>query len=105
MIQHVVLMALNEELDTESEQAMKSLADAIRAEVKEVREYELVSNSAPGVQLYNWAILSTFESAEDLAAYKVAPQHIEFVEFTDPFTTDFTTLDYELAPHDPSSNE
>ena len=96
MIKHDVLMALTEEITPADETLMHELVDAIRADVGEVRSYELVRNVAPGAR-YNWAILSTFDSTDDIDAYKVHPLHQKLVACTDPYTTDFVTLDYEIA--------
>ncbi len=76
---------------------MQRYADRIREQIDEVKSYALVPNEAGGSQGYNWAILSSFESEADIDTYKVAPLHREFVEYCDPYTEDFLTLDYHAA--------
>lgn len=95
MINHVVLLAMTEDIDAADAARMEELVEAMRTRIPEVRSYEFVPNVAPGAR-HNWAILSSFDTPEDVSAYKSAALHQEFVAITDPYTTDFVTLDYEL---------
>ncbi|MBL4757691.1 MAG: Dabb family protein [Rhizobiales bacterium] len=94
MITHIVLMKMNGGADEKFVARMQDYATKIRDQISEVQSYEIVPNVADGNKGFNWAILSTFANEEDIASYKVAPLHLEFVSFCDPFTEDFLTLDY-----------
>ena len=94
MIDHVVLMKLNERADVAVIETMQVHVATIRDGVGEVRSYELVPNIAAGGKGYNWAILSSFDSEAEMERYKVHPLHREFVAAADPYTEDFLTLDY-----------
>jgi hypothetical protein len=76
---------------------MQSHVAAIRAGVPEVGSYALVPNTAGGNKGYNWAILSSFASAADLASYQASAPHQAFVAFGAPYIDDFLILDYEAA--------
>ena len=99
MIHHIVLMKLNPRADDTVIAGMRNYVARIAAELDQVRSYALVRNTSAIAKGYDWAILSAFDNAADMATYRVAPLHQEFVAFTDPYTADYLALDYEsVAP-------
>lgn len=97
MIHHVVLLQINADADAAVMDEMQGHVAAIRAGVPEARSYALLRNAAGGNKGYNWAIVSSFANAADLAVYKASPLHQAFVAFGEPYIGDFLTLDYEAA--------
>jgi hypothetical protein len=96
MINHIVLMKLNDAAD---EAVITGIRDYVAkiAQFDHVHAYAIVRNTAPNANGFDWAILSAFDTEADMAAYRVHPLHREFVAFTDPYTVDYMALDYESA--------
>jgi quinol monooxygenase YgiN len=97
MINHIVLMKLNDRADDAVISGMRDYVAAIAAQLDQVRSYRLVRSTSAVAKGHDWAILSAFENEADIAAFRVAPLHQEFVAFTDPYTADYMALDYESA--------
>jgi len=97
MINHIVLMKLNDAADDSVIAGIHDYVAAIAVQLDQVRSYSLVRNTSAVAKGFDWAILSTFDDEADLEAYRVAPLHKEFVAFTDPYTVDYMALDYESA--------
>ena len=94
MINHIVMMNLNEQKDPDLGKELQSYANRIREEISEVRHYEIVPNIANGDNGFNWAIISKFDSEEAMQTYKDTPLHQAFVAYCDPLTEDLLFLDY-----------
>ena len=94
MIKHIVLLNLKESIGSEVIESMQHFVGKIKEEVPEVRDYHLVPNMVGGECDFNWAIISEFEDQNAIEIYKQAPIHQRFVEYCDPYTDDYLTLDY-----------
>jgi len=97
MINHIVLMKLNDTADETVITGMRNYVAAIATRLDQVRSYTLVQNTSGVAKGFDWAILSAFDNEADMAAYRVDPLHKEFVAFTDPYTIDYMALDYETS--------
>jgi len=77
MIKHIVMWKLKPEAEghtaQENAQWMKTHLESLLGVVPELKSCEVGINIAEGN--YDACLVSTFDSMEDLAAYKVHPEH------------------------------
>ena len=83
MIKHIVMWKLKPEAEghtaAENAQWMKKHLEALMGVVPQLKSCEVGINIAEGN--YDACLVSTFESMEDLAAYKVHPAHVEISKY------------------------
>ncbi len=95
MINHIVLMNINNKAGENIIGELQHYGNRIRETILEVQHYEIIRNEANGSKGFNWAIISKFDSESDMQTYKENNLHQEFVSFLDPFTDDILFLDYK----------
>ena len=93
MIQHIVMWKFKP--GTEREQ--KEFLDGLRGlygVIPQIRAQEVGENVAPGN--YDAVLLSTFDSLEDLEAYKADPRHVKVSALCKAIRTDRVAVDWEV---------
>lgn len=78
MINHVVLFKLKDYSETEKPvliAEMKSLLDGLKGKIDELKYIEVGVNYELNTKSYDVALLSHFNSIEDLDKYRVHPEH------------------------------
>lgn len=97
MINHVVLFKLKDYSKEEKAKIVAELKDMLESLQKKIFEvkyievgvsYELESKS------YDLALISHFESVNDLDAYRVHPEHLKVVERINETTVERAAVDY-----------
>lgn len=93
MVKHVVMWKFKPGTETE----MHSFLDGLRAlygVIPQIKEQEVGVNCAPGN--YDAALISLFESMEDLEAYKSDPRHVAVSALCKAIRTDRVAVDWEV---------
>jgi len=93
MFYHVVLMRLTDADDAFLSQ-VRDYAVRVRRELPFVRDYQFGRNGATRAKDYGWAVIGTFDSAEDHDRYQVSPVHQEMKAFMTPHIADMVVCDY-----------
>ena len=78
MINHVVLFKLKDYLEAEKPLViaeMKSLLEGLKGKIDELKYIEVGVNYELNTKSYDLALLSHFNSLEDLDKYRVHPEH------------------------------
>ena len=94
MINRIVLMKLNDRVDSVAIARMQAYAARIARELNEVRDYHLAPNLGGEEGAFNWVIQASFANEADMEAYSDAPLHREFVDYCSPYTEDFLVTCY-----------
>ena len=99
MVRHIVLWNFVEGLsDEEKSQAgakMKALLEPIRELVPGAVDIQVVRNQMASSNR-DIALISTFETAEALAAYQCHPAHLEAGKYVRSVTCDRACMDYDI---------
>lgn len=98
MVNHIVLWNLKEELnETERKEAamqIKQRLEGIKETVSGIVSLELVINEASSSNK-DIALISKFESWEDLQNYQISPAHVEAGKYVGSVTCQRSCFDYE----------
>lgn len=99
MVKHIVLWNFAEGLSaaekSEAAGKMASLLEPIRELVPGAVEIQVIQNELPSSNR-EVALVSTFETAETLAAYQSHPAHVEAGKYVRSVTCDRACMDYEF---------
>lgn len=93
MIKHIVMWKFKPGTETE----MHTFLDGLRGlygVIPQIREQEVGVNCAPGN--YDAALISVFDSMEDLDAYKHDPRHVKVSALCKAIRTDRVAVDFEV---------
>lgn len=71
---------------------LKELPDRIEY----IRSYEIGSDILKGPNSYDVALVSTFDTIEDLMSYKVHPDHEAFAEYMKTVCEPIKVVDFEI---------
>ena len=93
MIKHIVMWKFR----SGTEKEMNAFLDGLRGlygVIPQIREQEVGVNCAPGN--YDAVLISTFDTLEDLEAYKRDPRHVEVSALCKAIRTDRVAVDCEV---------
>lgn len=93
MIKHIVMWKFQPGTEAEQRQFLDGLRD-LYGVIPQIREQEIGVNTLPGN--YDAVLASTFDSVEDLAAYKNDPRHQAVSALCRAIRTDRVAVDYEV---------
>lgn len=99
MINHIVLFKLKDYPQEEKAQIMaelKELLESLQKKIFEVKFIEVGVNYELNSKSYDLALISHFESVNDLDAYRVHPEHLKVVERVNETTAERAAVDYYL---------
>lgn len=94
MFHHIVLMRLSG-IDDAFHRRVAAYSARIRAELPYVRNYAFAPNVAGRSAGYDWAVLSSFDTAADHDLYQVAAVHQEMKAYMTPFIEALVVCDAE----------
>ena len=78
MISHLAIVDFSEECSPEQVEDLVARIRALQTIIPNVRSLEAgVATTPTGERLHRLALVATFDSAEDLAAYSTHPKHLE----------------------------
>ena len=99
MIRHIVMWKLKPEAEgrtaKENAQWMKEHLEGLLGVVPQLVECEVGINVAEGN--YDACLVSVFKSLDDLAAYKVHPEHVKISEYCNKVRESRVVCDFEIA--------
>lgn len=93
MIKHIVLWKFKPGTEARQEQFLSGLR-ALSGVIPQIREQEVGVNMAPGN--YDAALVSLFDSLEDLERYKKDPRHVAVSALCEAIRADRVAVDYEV---------
>ena len=93
MIRHIVLWKFRPGTEAEREQFLTGLA-ALQGVIPELKASQVVRNVGAGN--YDAALISDFDSLEDLAHYKADPRHRAVSALCQSIRESRAAVDYEL---------
>ena len=97
MINHVVLFKLKDYPEAQKKKVigeLKALLEGLMSKIEEVKYIEVGTNHELHAKSFDIALLSHFESMEDLDAYRVHPEHLKVVERIKETTVERAAVDY-----------
>ncbi|MGM0619838.1 MAG: Dabb family protein [Bacteroidota bacterium] len=99
MINHIVLFKLKDYPAIEKAKVveeLKTLLESLKEKIKEVKYLEVGTNYELESKSYDIALISHFESLEDLDTYRVHPEHLKVVERIKETTSERAAVDYRF---------
>ena len=93
MIRHVVMWKFKPGTETEQKEFLDGLR-SLYGVIPQIRSQEVGENTAPGN--YDAVLISTFDSMEDLEAYKHDPRHVKVSALCKAIRTDRVAVDCEV---------
>lgn len=99
MINHVVLFKLKDYSETEKQvliAEMKSLLEGLRGKIDELKYIEVGVNYELNTKSYDVALLSHFNSIEDLDKYRVHPEHKKVLACFSELRLERAAVDFEF---------
>ena len=98
MVKHIVFFKLKDEIENK-EQIAKQVIETLyplKEKIKEIKFYELGMNFANKETAFDIALISHFDSRDDLDTYRSHPEHIKAVEKIKPYINKTASVDYEI---------
>lgn len=100
MIQHVVLWKLFEEANgkdkDENFELIRDGLNELPALIPQIKSLSVVRNINPTDKNLDVALISTFDSLDDLQAYVIHPEHVKFGRFVATVVSLRASIDYEI---------
>jgi hypothetical protein len=99
MINHVVLFKLKDYSETEKPvliAEMKSLLEGLKGKINELKYIEVGVNYELNTKSYDVALLSHFNSIEDLDKYRVHPEHKKVLARFSELRLERAAVDFEF---------
>jgi len=99
MINHVVLFKLKDYSETEKPliiAEMKSLLEGLQGKIDELKYIEVGVNYELNTKSYDVALLSHFNSIEDLDKYRVHPEHKKVLARFSELRLERAAVDFEF---------
>lgn len=99
MINHIVLFKLKDypkEDKAKIIEELKTLLEGLKEKIDEVKYLEVGTNYELEAKSYDIALVSHFESLDDLDAYRVHPEHLKVVERIKETTLERAAVDYRF---------
>ncbi len=99
MINHVVLFKLNEYPEEEKKKViaeMKSLLEALKDKIEELKFIQVGVNYQLKSRSFDIALITHFNSLEDLDIYRDHPEHIKVVEKIAGWAASRAAVDFEF---------
>ena len=93
MIKHIVMWKFKPGTEAEQTEFLNALQNLCGV-IPQIRAQEVGRNVAPGN--YDAVLISTFDSLEDLEAYKTDPRHVKVSSLCKAIRTDRVAVDMEV---------
>ena len=98
MVKHIVFFKLKPELK-DKKQAAQQVVNTLmplKKLIPQIKHYELGINFAERETAFDIALISEFETRQDLETYRSHPLHRQAVEQIKPLITQTASVDYEI---------
>ena len=94
MIKHIVLWTFKENFKDKIDTAEKMLV-SLNGKVPQLLSIEVGKNVFSGGTNYQLGIVTTFNSVEDLEAYRIHPEHMKVADFLAEIVENRANIDFE----------
>lgn len=94
MVKHIVFFKLPDNSDT-NKQAVKDKIMSMQGKLDFVKHLEVGLNFSPEERAFDVALISDFETKEDLQTYATHPIHVDVVTFIKSLNAVSKVVDYE----------
>ena len=94
MVRHIVFFKLEDNSDT-NKQRVKDRIMSMQGKMDFVKHLEVGINFSPEERAFDLALISDFETREDLNTYATHPIHVDVVNFIMSLNTVSKVVDYE----------
>lgn len=95
MIKHIVFFKLQDS-SIANKEAVKSRIMSMQGKIDYLRHLEVGVNFSEEERAYDLALVSEFDTKEDLGRYAIDPIHVEIVNFLKSINTVTKVVDYEF---------
>jgi hypothetical protein len=93
MIKHIVFFKLEDNSEANKE-AVKTRIMGMKGKIALLKHIEVGVNFSPEERAFDLALVTDFETKEDLQAYAIHPLHVEVVTFLKSINTVTKVVDY-----------
>ena len=93
MIKHIVFFKLEDNSQANKE-AVKTRIMGMKGKIALLKHIEVGVNFSPEERAFDLALVTDFETKEDLQAYAIHPLHVEVVTFLKSINTVTKVVDY-----------
>lgn len=94
MIIHIVMFKFKNRTEESIEKAKNMLLD-MEGKIEELKHIEVGRDITQSDRSYDVALLTKFESAEDLKSYQINPLHVKVAEYLFSVADSIVAVDYE----------
>lgn len=94
MIIHIVMFKFKNRTEESIEKAKNMLLD-MEGKIGELKHIEVGRDITHSDRSYDVALLTKFESAEDLKSYQINPLHVKVAEYLVSVADSIVAVDYE----------
>jgi len=94
MIKHIVFFKLEDD-SKEKKELIKNKIMSLKDKIDIIKHIEVGLNFSEEDRAYDLALISDFESLEDLKSYAINPLHVEVINYIRSINTVTKVVDYE----------
>ncbi len=95
MVRHIVFMKFP---DFSLAKSAKEKLLSMKEQIKELKEIEVGIDFSRSERSFDLALVTTFETKDDLESYRIHPYHQQIVKWLKENNTQTKVVDYELDP-------
>ncbi|MBE6774810.1 MAG: Dabb family protein [Ruminococcaceae bacterium] len=100
MIRHIVMWKFKDFAEGLSREEnllkVKTMLEALPGKIDFIREMQVQINVNPKDGMYDAVLLSTFDTLDDVARYRVHPEHIKISSYVALIRENRASVDYEF---------
>ena len=94
MIKHIVFLQLEDNSDEHKKYVQEQLM-SMKGKIEVLKHIEVGINFSSEERAYDLALITDFETKEDLQSYAVNPLHVEIIKYLKSKNTVTKIVDYE----------
>ncbi len=95
MVKHIVFFKLQDN-SLKNKELVKEKIMSMKGKIEELKYIEVGINFSLEERAYDLALVSEFETKEDLKSYAVNPLHVKIIEFLKDLGITTKVVDYEI---------
>jgi len=94
MVTHIVMFKLKADCPPGTAEDLKARLLSRKGKIDLIRKWEVGLNVGASSKPYDLVVYSTFDTMEDVAAFRVHPDHVEVATYVRGFVETSGTVDY-----------
>ena len=95
MITHIVMFKFKPDCSAETVQDLRARLLSLKDKIDLIRKWEVGTNIGASSRPYDLVVYSTFDTLEDVAAFRSNPDHVEVATYVRQFVEASGTVDYD----------